>query len=124
MEIKTFFFDTYAFHEIITGNPNYRNYSGNIAIITTKLNLMELYYGLLVKYSKEVADKYYDSFIEFCVDITDDIIKKAMIFRHMNKARNLSYVDCIGYVVAKTRNVYFLTGDEQFRDFSNVEFVK
>jgi len=33
-------------------------------------------------------------------------------------------VDCIGYIIAKKSGVQFLTGDEHFKDFENVEFVK
>ncbi len=124
MEIKTYFFDTYALFEIISGNPDYREYSYNIAIITTKLNLMELYYGLLVKHGNEIADRYYDELVKFCIDVTDEIIKQAMVFRHINKGRNLSYVDCIGYILAKSRNINFLTGDNEFEGMDNVEYVK
>jgi|SRR3989344_6663862 len=123
-EIDTFFFDSYAFYEIIEGNPNYKHYSKNIAIITTKLNLMELHYGLLLKYGKEKADKYYDQFAVFSVEITDNIIKKSNEFRMFMKKRKLSYVDCIGYIIAKLLNVRFLTGDKEFEDLENVEYIK
>ena len=122
--MNVLFFDSYALYEIIEGNPNYKKYSENIAIITTKLNLMELHYGLLNKYGKEVADKYYDIFVEFTVEINDDLIKKANEFRISLKKKKLSYVDCIGYIIAKSRNIKFLTGDQQFSDLENVEFVK
>jgi len=39
----------------------------------------------------------------------------------MNKNKKLSYVDCIGYIMAKSRNIRFLTGDEQFK---NAKFIK
>lgn len=124
MEIKTYFFDTYALFEIISGNQNYRKYSYNIAIITTRLNLMELYYGLLVKHGNETADRYYDELVKFSIDVTDEIIKQAMVFRHINKGKNLSYVDCVGYIIARSRNINFLTGDKEFEGMDNVEFVK
>jgi len=47
-----------------------------------------------------------------------------MTFRALNKKRNLSYVDCIGYIIAKQRNIKFLTGDKEFEYMENVEFVK
>jgi predicted nucleic acid-binding protein len=122
--ITTYFFDTYTFYEIIEGNDNYKPYSKGIAIITTKLNLMELHYGLLLSYGKETANKYYDEFVPFCVDIDDTTIKMANEFRASFKKRHLSYVDCLGYVIAKLRNIKFLTGDQQFSDLDNVEFVK
>ena len=123
-EIKTYFFDTYAFYEIINGNPAYKNYEKEIAIITSKLNLMELHYGMLLLHGKEKADEYYEKFLEFTVEIEDEIIKMANYFRAEYRKRKLSYVDCIGYTIAKLRNIKFLTGDMQFQDLENVQFVK
>ncbi len=123
-EIKTFFFDTYAFYEIIQGNENYKPYEKEVSIITTKLNLMELHYGLLSLYGKEEADKYFDNFSQFCVEITDDIIKESNEFRNNNKKKKMSYIDCLGYICARRHGVLFLTGDKEFHDLDNVEFVK
>jgi len=122
--MKAFFFDTYALYEIIEGNLNYKQYAGKIVMITTRLNLMELHYGLLLKYGKGVSDNYYDGLLGFAVGINDEIIKKANLFRANLKRRDLSYVDCIGYIIAKSKNIKFLTGDKQFSDLDNVEFVK
>lgn len=123
-KVKTYFFDSYAFYEIIEGNKNYEHYTMNIAIITTRLNLMELHYGLLLKYGKREADKYYDEFVQFSINFSDEIIKKANEFRASLKHRKLSYVDCVGYITALSRNIPFLTGDLQFKDLENVEYVK
>ena len=124
METKTFFFDTYAFFEMIRGNENYKKYSTNIAIVTTKLNLMELYYGLLIKHGKDVAEKYYDSLLPFAVKLEDDAIKIAMEFKAKSRDKNFSYVDCIGYAISVAGGIKFLTGDRQFEKLPNVEFVK
>ncbi len=120
----TYFFDTYAFYELIKGNPNYKKYEKEITLITTKLNLMELHYGLLRDEGEEIAEVYYEKFLKFCVEIDDNTIKTANTFRLKNYKRKLSYVDCLGYILAKKFNAKFLTGDEQFKDFENVEFVK
>jgi len=124
MELKTYFYDTYALHEIISGNPAYKKYTAGVAAITTKLNLMELYYGLLLKYGKKTAEKYYQEFAEYAIEIDDDAIKKAMELKQTLKNKNLSYVDCIGYTLAQQRNIKFLTGDRQFQNMPNVEHVK
>ena len=47
-----------------------------------------------------------------------------MQFRAESKSRDLSYVDCIGYVIAMRNNIRFLTGDRQFRNLPNVTFVR
>lgn len=123
-EAPTFFYDTYALLEIIKGNKNYRHYSKNIGIVTTRLNLMELYYRLYVLLGIESADSYHQKYRSFAIEVNDSLIKKAMIFRADTKSKDLSYVDCIGYVFAVENKIKFLTGDNQFKDMDNVEFVK
>jgi len=123
-EIACYFFDTYAFCELFKGNPGYKPYSKDISIITTALNLMELHYGMLIESGKEYADLIYDRLKRFCVEVDDEIIKNANLLKAHHKRRNLSYVDCIGYVIAGSRNIRFLTGDKEFSDMDNVEYVK
>ena len=122
--VSAFFFDTYAFYEIIGKNERYQKYTKGIAIVTTKLNLMELHYGLLLSHGKEKADKYYDDLVQYIVEISDETIKMANEFRASLKRRDISYVDCIGYIIAKTMKIKFLTGDKQFKDLDNVEYVQ
>lgn len=123
MEV-TYFFDTYAFYELIKGNPNYKKYEKGLSVITTKLNLMELHYGLLRDEGKDVAENYFNKFLEFCIEIEDEIIKEANEFKLKNYKRELSYIDCIGYIIARKHNAKFLTGDIQFEKMENVEFVR
>jgi uncharacterized protein len=123
MEIKKYFFDTYAFFEIIEGNKSYAPYK-NSGIITTKLNLMELHYGILRKYGRQKADEYYDRLLPFAIEITDRVIKEANQLKSSVHKRDLSYVDCIGYILAKVMGTKFLTGDKEFEDLDNVEFIK
>ena len=47
-----------------------------------------------------------------------------MNFRYNNKQRNLSSTDCISYFMAKDLGIKFLTGDKEFSNFENVEFIK
>ncbi len=123
-EIKSFFFDTYALFELVKGNPNYEKYKIGVSIATTKLNLMELHYVLLRLKGKEEAEFYFNEFNQFCIRYNDEILKQANEFRFENYKRDLSYVDCIGYIIAKKLGIKFLTGDGQFSGFENVEFVK
>jgi uncharacterized protein len=122
--LKHFFLDTYALYEIIRDSESYKNYQQGISVVTSKLNLMELHYGLLRTEGKESAEYYFDFFLEFCIDFDDEVIKEADEFRLKNYRRDLSYIDCIGYILAKKSNAKFLTGDKQFEDFEGVEFVK
>ena len=85
---------------------------------------MELHYVILAKLGKEDAELAYDSFLPACVDIDDALVKAANEFRLSWKRRDVSYVDCIGYLLAQRMGVEFLTGDREFKDAPNVRFVK
>ena len=142
-EVKIFLADTYALIELLGGNPNYKPYL-NHALITTKFNLVELYYHFLHDYGKETADKYLQLYSKFVIPITYSSIRKGMEFKLKHekiskkffvsqksrsdfsghKKENLSYVDCIGYALALELGVKFLTGDEKFENKDNVEYVK
>ncbi len=120
-----YFFDTYALFEIFFGNENYSKYLDS-EVVTTRLNLMEIYYHLLRDYGEEVAEKYYDETIGYSIEFTDNNIKDAMKFRlkMKKKKKALSYVDALGYIIAKRMSIRFLTGDAAFEDVANVEYVK
>lgn len=120
-----YFFDTYALIEIIKGNHRYKEYEKE-EIITTRLNLMELYYSLLRLFNERVAEQYFNFFLPSCVPIENNIIKTAMKFRlEQRKKKNLmSYIDCISYFVALQNNVRLLTGEKHFLGLKNVEFVR
>lgn len=121
MEDNTFFFDTYAFFEVINGNQKYKIYIKS-QVVTTIFNLAELNYGLKKKMSKEDSDNYTEKYYRYIVDISLEDIKMAMDFKTIHK--HLSIPDVIGYTVAKRLGVKFLTGDDDFEGMENVEFVK
>jgi len=123
LHIKMLFFDTYALIEIINGSERYRKYL-RITPITTKLNLMELYYCLLRERGEEKAEFYYNFYLPSCISISDEVIKNAMKLKLKFKAKRLSYADCIGYILALGLGIKFLTGDKEFKNMENVEFVK
>lgn len=116
-----YFFDTYALFEIIEGNPNYLPYQ-NVKAITTIFNLAELNYNLKKSKDKKTADYITQKYWDFLVDISLQDLKEAMNLKI--KYKDLSIPDVIGYTVAKRYGVKFLTGDDGFKDFDNVEFVK
>jgi len=120
---RVFFCDTYALIEIIGGNSKYKNYLNEV-LITSDYNLMELYYAFLRDYSKQIAERNFDFWSAFVVQIPHGIIKDAMTFKLMNRREKLSYVDCIGYVFSLTNGISFLTGDSKFEGRMGVEFVK
>lgn len=120
-----YYFDTYALLEIFYGNERYRKYL-DVDVITTKLNLMEIYYHLLRVEGEDVANHYYDETIGYAIDFDDTDIKESMRFRlKMKKGKkNLSYIDALGYIIAEKLGIKFLTGDNAFEGMDNVESVK
>lgn len=118
-----YFFDIYALIELTKNNPNYLQYSDEI-VATTLFNLAELYYSIIRDFNEEKAKGIYFRFKECEIEISDDTIFEAMKLKLKLKNKKLSYTDCIGYTFALKNNLKFLTGDSEFEDMENVEFVK
>jgi len=118
-----YFFDSYAIVEIFLGNNNYSPYI-NSRIITTKLNVFEVYHGFLRDANEEEAERFLQEYCQFVMDFSKEDIKEAAKLKIKHRKRNLSMSDCIGYALAKRLGIKFLTGDKEFKDFDNVEFVK
>jgi uncharacterized protein len=118
------FYDTYALYAIVKGEGNYRPFIKNHLVKTTLMNLYELYYNLIKENQHELAELSFERLKGSCMDIHPDIIKSAAKFRAENIKKRLSYIDCLGYVLAKNNRIKFLTGDKEFEGLSNVKFVK
>ena len=118
------FYDTYALYAIATGEESYRDFVKGFSIVTTLMNLYELYYLLVKEGKKELAEEFFNRLVNNCVDIKPENVKKSAKFRFREIKRKLSYLDCLGYIVAKDIDVKFLTGDSGFEELPNVEFVK
>ena len=124
MGINSFFLDTYALYEIISGNRHYTPYLAHTSLVTTRLNLMELYYALLRTHDAATAKHYYLSFLPYCIDFPNEVIWDAMHVKYARRQKRLSYIDCVGYLLALSLHIPFLTGDRQFEGLPSVEFVK
>lgn len=121
--MKAYFFDSYAVMEILKGNSNYNNYKDS-EIVLTKLNLFEIYHNILKQFNEELAEEIMKKYKDFAVDFDENIIKESAKFRIKNIKNKLSMTDCIGYILAKKIGIKFLTGDKEFENLDNVEFVK
>ncbi len=123
MVLKKFFYDSYAVLEYLRNNPDYYPYFEEAQGFLTIFNLVEIYYSLLTSEGKEVADKALKSLYPLVIEPSPETIQKSMAFRTKHRHQKLSYADCIGYEMASERDVSFLTGDKEFRNFPNVTFV-
>ena len=121
--MTTYLLDTYAILEMIKGKPSYNNFT-EVDFRTTIFNLYELYYNLLKDYSEDMAKSYFKKYHPFLVEIKEEHIFLAAKFKLVNNKRGISYVDALGYEIAKAEGYRFLTGDKEFEKFDNVEFVK
>ena len=121
---KTFFFDTYALIELGKNNPSYNNYKEDVKILLTELNLLELTYFLLREGKENEVKDIFEKLSRFSVSYDKDVLVSAAKMKFKYKREKLSFVDCIGYELAKRHGCKFLTGDEKFKDKKNVEFVK
>ena len=120
-----YFYDTYALIEIYKGNNNYDKYKSGVSIKTSKLNIMEFVYFLL-REGVNLPDilKLLDKCNFVLVDFQYIHIAEAMQFRLRNKKLELSYPDCVGYILSSNLGIKFLTGDSKFQGRENVEFVQ
>lgn len=119
----TYFFDTYALIEIVKGNANYVKFK-YAKVVLSILNLAEFHYKILKDFNSKLADELVSEYESSLIEIDVLTIKEANEFRLLNKSKKLSYADCIGYTMARKYGLKFLTGDKQFINMPNVEFVK
>ena len=116
-----YFADTYALVEMAKGNSRYKSYTSENFVLT-KWNLAEFYYTLIRE--KRPAMTQFDEFRKRLISISFASIITAAQFKLMHKSARMSYVDCIGYALAREHGMKFLTGDRQFKDLPDVEWVE
>lgn len=115
--------DTYALKEIHDENPNFLSCL-NGEFIVPDLIIAEFYGIILREYNEKTANYLLNKFQPYIRKISFDIMIKAVKFRYDNRKQNLSFFDCVGYIFAVENNMKFVTGDKEFKDRENVEFIK
>ena len=114
------FLDTYAMIEILQGNPNFNSFLDKEKY-TTDFNLLELAYYLV---RNDLQESTIEPFLRFRLDIDKSWFFEAAKLKKEYARREFSYCDAIGYIAAIKSGMIFVTGDQQFKDMPNVEFVK
>lgn len=115
--------DTYALVEINNGNPKFASLLTEDAVITDII-MAEFYGYLYRKYDLRTADYWHRRLSFFCQPVSRDIMIKAVRFKVDNSKEDLSFFDCVGYIFAVENGMKFVTGDEEFKDKPQVEFVR
>ena len=118
-----FFHDSYAIIELIEGNKSYKPYQ-DFKIVTSVLNIGEVYAIFLRNEGKNKADEWFANFNFNLLEILPQDMIEATYFRYMNRKRGISITDAVGYTLSLRHKLKFLTGDKQFENMANVEFVK
>lgn len=102
-----------------TSYEKYKNFPVKISI----LNVAEVYSIILRNKNKSEADKWLENYNFELLEISPKTIARAVHFRFMRK-NNISLTDAVGYTISLENNLKFLTGDKQFENMPNVEFIK
>ena len=121
------FADTYALIELLKGNPNYENYS-QADLIATEFNILELTYALFRDFGRDEAAKVVKLIrdkIEILPTEDSDYLDASEFRKSANKTgKKLSLIDALGYSCSKKLGIKFLTGDREFIEMENVEYIK
>lgn len=122
-KMSYYFLDTYALIEIMKGNENFNKFQ-DTPNFTSLMNLLEFHYIMNRDFGNKKASEMVDKLRSIVVKTDLEDIKKASEFRLKNSKKKFSYIDCLGYVIAMNKGFIFVTGDKEFKNFDNVEFVK
>ncbi|MBN2518479.1 MAG: PIN domain-containing protein [Candidatus Altiarchaeota archaeon] len=119
-----YFLDSYAIINILLGSREYAEIKLSEGL-TTLVNLMEVQYFLHKQgVDEEEIHETLSQLLPACVNFSFNECFDAVKFRYKNSGKRLSYVDCLGYTIAKKRRVLFVTGDKEFKELPNVMFLR
>jgi uncharacterized protein len=121
------FADTYALIELLKGNPNYEDYS-QAYLVATEFNIFELTYALFRDFGRDEAAKVVSltrGKIEIVPTGDSDYLNASEFRKSANRTgKKLSLVDALGYSCSRKLGIKFLTGDKEFFEMENVEYIK
>ena len=89
--------DTYALVEIAKENSKFIDYL-KLDFVITDLTLSEFYFVLLREAGEEKAEYWFKKLQPYVAYVNIVELKEAMKFRYLNKNKNLSFFDCVGYI--------------------------
>lgn len=107
------FLDTFVLVEYLRGNAAAKPFLAS-DVATTILNLCELAYWGLVHGEEKATDRLFRSLEPAVLEIPTEIVQVAMRWRRERRSegRDLSYIDVIGYWVARYHGMDFVTSAE------------
>jgi len=121
------FADTYALIELLKGNQRYEKYSHEY-LIATEFNIFELTYALFREFGRDETARIVKSIrenIEILPTDDSDYLDASEFRKSANKTgKKLSLIDALGYSCSCKQRIKFLTGDREFIEMENVEYIK
>jgi predicted nucleic acid-binding protein len=125
-KLTDLFADSYALVALLEGNERYIHIFRRKTLVTSALNVLEVYATLLRRLDRKEARELSSGFLPIAVPVPPEVALAAVEFRHhiRSKKRDCSYVDAWGYASARHLQVPFLTGDPAFQGVEHVEFVR
>lgn len=117
-----YFFDTYALIERQAGSPSYAAFAAT-PVFTHQYNLYEFIAAVMRHADEPRAREELRLMSPNPIEAEMADLFDAARFRSTHAAKRVSYVDALGYVLARKHGMRFLTGDKAFRGMENVEFV-
>lgn len=118
------FFDTHAILGVLSGEAAYQRFASAPGV-THQMNLLEALVHLLrrhVPHPRRVLQRMGLGIVA----ATDEDLDVAAAIKTdpLSRERNLSYVDALGYAIARRHGIPFLTGDRGFKDLAGVDFAQ
>ena len=120
---EAYFFDSYALVELSKASKGYAKFA-DCVIVTSLMNVYEFFYSALKGCGPAAAKRQVEDLNCNYAEIGFEDIMEASKFRFRHPGKKFSYIDCLGYALAKRQGLKFLTGDREFEGLENVEFVK
>jgi predicted nucleic acid-binding protein len=124
--LADYFADSFALVALLEENPRYTAIFRRREIVTSALNVLEVYSTLLRRVPKAEAREIAIRLLAGVADVPDDVALNAAEFRATMRARHrdCSYIDAWGFAAAQALGLPFLTGDPVFKGLTGVEFVR
>lgn len=124
--LPSLFADSYAFIAFLEGNERYGRLFRRGGLVTSALNVQEVYAILLQRIAREEATSFARSMLSYVAGIPPEVALEAAVFkrRMAGEKRECSHIDAWGYAAAVALKRKFLTGDSAFKRLTNVEFVR
>ena len=124
--MSSYFADSYALIEMLKGNENYRSFESE-RLITTEFNICEVGFAVCRNYPTKASPvlKTVRKMVSLQATCDEDYCSGAARRKEASgQGKKLSTIDCVGYSVANRLDIPFLTGDREFADMDNVQFVR